>query len=401
MVDIDDEARMIGWRVRRIREDRDKPLRVIAGLAGMSTTTLWRIEQGRHAPTLTEIARLATALQIPPSELTKLPLPAPANGHNDSTTEAVRLVLDAVEIDQPGGVVLPLAVLVEQVSRIHDQRRACLFAEIATDLPGLIRNLHTTLATGTDHGELLELAVYLHVHVTRLWLLHAGAPTDLQRRVIFLARRLAQERDAATTLAVAESAVADLLLSNGAFEVGQATLNSLTLPPTTADTAGLVCALTVCHAKAAVLDGRPGDATEPMDTAVELAAQFGATRDTDSVGFVHTPVDVGIRRIFLALEADDPDQAVSIAQDMHPERHPFPVGRANYWQHYGRALARLRGRWEDAVRALRTAEDIFPTKVRRDPLVREAVAVLLTRTRRDSAAGRELHDMAYRVGLPV
>ena len=57
---------------------------------------------------------------------------------------------------------------------------------MATDLPGLTRNLHTTLATGTDHDELLDLAVYLHVHVTRLWLHHSSAPDDLIRRVVFL-----------------------------------------------------------------------------------------------------------------------------------------------------------------------------------------------------------------------
>ncbi|MGH4015257.1 MAG: hypothetical protein ACRDSL_15305 [Pseudonocardiaceae bacterium] len=66
-----------------------------------------------------------------------------------------------------------------------------------------------------------------------------------------------------------------------------------------------------------------------------------------------------------ALQAGDPDHAVSIAQDVHPERHPFLFGQAQYWVHYGEALARLRGRADDAVRALRTAEDIFPTKVRR------------------------------------
>ncbi|MGH3924522.1 MAG: hypothetical protein ACRDTT_16955 [Pseudonocardiaceae bacterium] len=58
-------------------------------------------------------------------------------------------------------------MLRDQVARIHAQRRACQFAEMATDLPGLIRNLHTALDTRVDHGELLELAVSLHVHVTR------------------------------------------------------------------------------------------------------------------------------------------------------------------------------------------------------------------------------------------
>ena len=146
------------------------------------------------------IVALANALQVAPSELTKLPVPAPANGHTDSTTEAVRLALDAIDTDRPGGVTLPVAVLRGLVALIHQQRRACQFADVATDLPGLIRNLHTTLATGADHAELLDLAVYLHVHVTRFWLIEACAPDDLLRRTVFLARRLARERGEVTTL---------------------------------------------------------------------------------------------------------------------------------------------------------------------------------------------------------
>jgi hypothetical protein len=118
------------------------------------------------------------------------------------------------------------------------------------------------------------------------------------------------------------------------------------------------------------------------------------------LGFVFGPVDAGRIRMWLALEADEPDQAVSIAQNVDPERHPFPVNRAHYWVQYGHALARLRGRRDDAVRALRTAEDIFPTKVRRDPLVRDVIATLLPGTRRD-AIGTELRRMAHRAGLPT
>jgi transcriptional regulator with XRE-family HTH domain len=152
-----EQARTIGWRLRRIRETRSKSLRVIAGLAGMSTSTLHRIEHGQRAVTLTEIVALANALEIAPSELTTLPIPAPANGHTDSITEAVRLTLDAIDAEILDGLVLPVAVLRDQVTQVHAQLRACQFAEVTTDLPGLIRNLHTTLATGADHGELLDL----------------------------------------------------------------------------------------------------------------------------------------------------------------------------------------------------------------------------------------------------
>ncbi len=284
-VDVED-ARTIGTRLRQIRKSRRKSLVVIAGLAGMSKSQLDRIERGEVAlDRLSEIVALANALHIAPSDLMRLPVPAPANGHTDSTTEAVRLALDAIDTDRPDGLALPVAVLRDQVARIHAQRRDCQFAEVATDLPRLIRNLHTTLATGADHGELLDLAVYLHVHVTRLWLVRVAAPADLIRRTVFLARRLAQQRDEVTTLGLAGFAVLDMLLTGGAFQLGQAELDSLTLPPTTADTAGLVGLVTAGHAVAAALDGRPDDVAAPME-----AAAGGCADERHPTGLLKAPL---------------------------------------------------------------------------------------------------------------
>jgi hypothetical protein len=293
-------------------------------------------------------------------------------------------------------------MLRDRVIQIQQRSRACQFAQVATDLPGLIRDVHTTLGTGAerDHGELLELAVYLHVHVTRLWLVHAAAPPDLVRRSVFLARHLAQEHGAVAMLAMAGFAVADVLLNGGAFELGKIELDSLNLPPLTADTAGLVGLVTTTRALAAVLDSRPGDAAAPMGAAGEIAARFEATGETDLLGFPLASTNVGFRRVRLALEAGEPDRAVSIARTVHPERHPFPVGQAQHWVHYGRALSQLKGRHDEAAQALRNAERIHPHRVLRDPFVRDTLTVLLPRARRD-AAGEELRGMARRAGLPA
>ncbi len=98
-----EDARTIGWRLLRVRDDRGKSLRVVAGLAGMSKDPLSRIERGERSPTLNELVALADALQISVSELTRLPVPAPANGHTDSTTKAIGLALDGIEVGHPGG----------------------------------------------------------------------------------------------------------------------------------------------------------------------------------------------------------------------------------------------------------------------------------------------------------
>jgi transcriptional regulator with XRE-family HTH domain len=395
------EARTIGARLLRIRVARGKSLRVVAGLAGMGKSKLSQIERGEVAlDSISDIVALANALQIAPSELMRLPVPAPANGHTDSTIEAIRLALDAIDVNRPGGVVLPVATLWEQVARIHGQRRACLTAEVATDLPTLIRNLHTALATGADHDELLELGVYLHAHITRWWLLEAAAAADLIRRVVFLTRRLAEERDTVTMLGVAAMVVADTLLHSGAFELGQAELDAVTMPPTTAETYGLVGQLTGLHAASAWFNGRPGDVAAPLDAVDELGRAFGMAGEIDSTGYVCGPVDAVNGRMFWALEAGDVDRVAGIARGVDPEQHPFPVNRAHYWAQYGRALSRLRGRRDDAVEALRRAEEIHPHRVQRDPFVREVLAEMLARSQRD-AGSRELRGMAYRAGLPV
>ncbi len=67
------DARTIGRRLYQIRNSRRKSLRVVAGLAGMSTTQLWRIEHGERAlDSISETVALADALQIAPSELMRI-----------------------------------------------------------------------------------------------------------------------------------------------------------------------------------------------------------------------------------------------------------------------------------------------------------------------------------------
>jgi Mg-chelatase subunit ChlI len=85
---------------------------------------------------------------------------------------------------------------------------------------------------------------------------------------------------------------------------------------------------------------------------------------------------------------------------MNPQAHANRSRQVAYWADYGQALARLRGRHEDAVRALRRAELISPHRIQRNPIVREVLGELLIRSRHD-AVGRELRGMAYRAGLPI
>lgn len=119
-----DDSRTVGRRLKELRVWRGKSQRVIAELAGISEGYLSRLEHG-HSPVERRslIVALANALDIAPSELTKLPLPAPGNGHTDSATDEVRRALVAVDLGRPGGEVFPIEELRGRVTRLPPARR--------------------------------------------------------------------------------------------------------------------------------------------------------------------------------------------------------------------------------------------------------------------------------------
>ncbi|MGH3911901.1 MAG: helix-turn-helix domain-containing protein [Pseudonocardiaceae bacterium] len=71
------DSTVAGRGLRQLRRARGKTLEVVAGLAGISPSYLYRLEAGeRSLDRLSTIVVLAQALQIAPSELITLQLSA-------------------------------------------------------------------------------------------------------------------------------------------------------------------------------------------------------------------------------------------------------------------------------------------------------------------------------------
>lgn len=392
-----EEMRTIGWRVRQIRDARQKPLRVVAGLAGMSKATLSRIERGeRPLDSRSETVALANALGVAPSELTKLPEPTAGNGEGEAV-KGVRRALIAVSRDEPAGQVVPVDVLRTRTSVLVAAQRRCEHEQVGQELPGLIRDLHSSMAAGRDVGELLPVATLLHVQGSHAFLADMGAPVDLRWQAATLARRTARERGTADCLGLAAFGAGNGLLAAGEFDEAQAELDSVSVPTNSPESMQLAGMIAMSHSLVAASARRPGDVDAPLDYAAELAQRTG---QGNAYWLAFGPTNVGVWRASAALEARDFARAVSIAETLQPERLPTATKQATYWANYGRALARIRGRRDDAVRALRKAELISSARVQRHPFVRDVLAELLAHSRRD-AIGRELRGMAYRAGLPV
>ncbi len=399
-----EEARAIGARLRRIRNARDKSLVVVAGLAGISKSHLSRIERGEVAlDSRSETVALANALQVAPSEFTgweqeELKRPDSGKKDKDGAVEVVHHALTAVELGHfNGGRVFSVEVLRDRIAYVQQARRRGRFAAVGIRLPALITDLHASIVAGRDVGELLPLATLLYVDTVAHWLHDAGAP-ELRLQAAGLARDAAREHGDRATLAVAAWGTSVALLTDRMLDLAQLELDSVVLPATTSATAGVLCGLNMTQALVAAVGKRAGEVDAPMETASELAQRFGA--GDDRLGYVVGPAEVGVRRMVLALEAGDSDRAVSIGQGVRPQEISIVARKAGYWMAYGQALAWTRGRQNEAVRALRTAEQLFPERVLRNPFVRDVLAELLPWSRRD-AVGRELRGMAFRAGLPV
>jgi hypothetical protein len=176
---------------------------------------------------------LANALQISPSELARLPVPAPGNAHTDSAIEAIRLALMAVNHRDPGGDVLPMDALREQVGALVGAGSVGDQELTGRELPILIRDLHTTVAAGRDVVELLDLAVLLHIQAAIAWLRIAGALPDLREQASVLACRAAEERDTPTARGLTAAGAVRVMLSTEAFDLAQAEFDSVTVPTNT------------------------------------------------------------------------------------------------------------------------------------------------------------------------
>lgn len=394
-------ARTIGRRVRQIRHARAKSLAVIAGLAGISEGHLSRIERGERAlDSRSLIVALANALEVAPRELIRLPVPTPANGHTDSTVEAVRLALLAVSNDQPRGQVLPVEVLRAKITATVDALCRCdRESEVGAALPVLIRDLHASIAAGSDIAELLPLAAWLHTQATVPWLRLAGDTMDLCSLTLMLARRAAQDHGTPAPLGLVAASTARVLIAEGALDLAQAAMDAVTVPTNTPETLQLTGFLALRRSMVAAHDERPDDVASALTYATEVAQRTG---EGNAYGLGFGPVNVGLYQIAGLVTVGDHERAVALAEGLNPEAPTNQSQRAAYWGDYGRALARVRGRRDDAVVALHRAELISPHRVLRDPITREVIGELLMRSRRrDDALGRELRGMAYRAGLPV
>lgn len=384
----------VGAAVRSARLQRGMSQHVLAGLAGRGQPWLSKIERGLlPLERRQDLRALSDALAVSPAELTGQPYDPDDRtaGGAQATVPAIRRAV----LDSPAPGAEPLEALAVAVEEMTVRRQAFQLEQAGSVLPGLLLALRgrpekdaarlrcwvwyegASLVRDLGHGDLALLMLDRFADDADL----AGDAALAGAAAFVRVHTLASTPVGAVRAAAAES---DRASSEVEAPQGQESVAAL---------GGLLLAGSFAHAAA----GSPGEAVARLDEAEALAGHVTGPSVVARHNIFVGP-NVALHRIMVSVEVGDPDAAARAADETIPAQlGAWPARVASYWADLGRAYAQLQ-RDDEAVRALRLAEQVSPLRVRLHPLVREAVGGMVQRAH-ERAVGRDLRGLAYRMGV--
>jgi transcriptional regulator with XRE-family HTH domain len=384
-----------GARVRAVRVRQGVSLGALAAATGLSKSYLSRAERGeRGLDRRGVLESIADALRVPLAELTGQPYQprSPAETAAQAAALDVRDALMGTELgEEPMGPVRPVEQVERELWRVERLAEASNYAGFGPLLPQLIVDAHAAAAGGPDGLVQLMRCCFM---VGRLC--KGTGHYELGWIAADRAHRAAMRSGDPVLVGAADVLRGFLMVSAGvrprdrALAVTTRSAEQLTRQPLSVDGAEVLGMLHLVGAFAHAAAGGFAAADERLAEAGELAAHTG---DGNAWGLWFGPTNVGAWRVAIAVERGGAGAVAELAEAVDDGLLP-PFRRASMLADVGRALARERGRQDDAVEAFLRAEMIAPHQLHADPYAREAVASLLA-----AAGGQRLRGLARRVGV--
>lgn len=386
-----------GERIRARRLILKKSLREIAGLAGISHTTLGRIESGEiSASNRFQLADIAQALRCPVDMLTGVAVPGGKDGTETQAAayETIRALLDAdLEFPAAAGDLVPFGAMLDRTTEAIGYRQACDYARLTRMLPTLIRDLHTA-TTGEHRPEALRCLVRL-AEAASFAVRYTGQPAAATVASDF-ARQAAIELGDPVMLAFGEWARAHSALGCGLHEravliTGKA-IGALEAATHTDGQYEMLGMLHLTNAFGLVGAGRMGDSVAPLAEAATLAELTG---ETTTLALMFGPTNRKLWELAILTDGGDPLDALQLGADINVQLVPSTSRQATFYLDMSRAAYRT-GEHDRAVMLMETAERLAPQRVHGDPLAVDLVRGMLDIARK-RAAGPRLRGLAERM----
>jgi transcriptional regulator with XRE-family HTH domain len=390
-----------GERIRLYRRRIGLTQEQCAQLKGCTVSAWRKWESGeRQVAAFSDWIEIARILRVRDLyRLTGLPvsdLPEEPSEHD--TVPAIRAAMvsfDPALSDEPDVKRLDLAV--ETAWDIWQERRP--FTQIGSMLPGLITEVRAAIPVvdGPDRDSLLHTATMLYF-LTRAFTKRVGAQ-DVSLLAADRAMQASIKADDLDFRAASAWNVGMILAEQGHTEVvaelarDAAAMLEPTLPDAPPERMSIFGAL---HLLRAVQYARLGDehgVAQALEIADRVAAKVGERNDFRTV---FGPTNVGIYRVWLAVELSKPGEAIRAAQQCDVSALPSVERRFSYCVELSRAYG-IRGEDVAAVHMLLRAERESAEELRFNVDVRAMVRELLRRE--NSLTRAELRPLADRIGV--
>jgi hypothetical protein len=344
-----------------------------------------------------EIARILRVRDL--YKLTGLPVgEMPEEPSEHDTVPAIRAAMVSFTPRLTGEPdVRQLSAAAKTAWDIWQERRP--FRQIGMMLPGLITEARATipLVDGPERDQLLRTVSMLYF-LTRAFTKRVGAH-DVSMLAADRAMAAAIKADDLDMRAAAAWNVGMILAGQGHTEVVAelATDAAAMLEPTLADAPDRrMSVYGALHLLRATQFARMGDehgVAKALEIAEQIAAKIGERNDFRTV---FGPTNVGIYRVWLAVELSKPGEAIRAAQSCDVSAVPSVERRFSYFVELARAYS-IRGEDVAAVHMLLRAERESLDELRFNQKVQ---AIVREQLRRENSLTRsELRPLADRIGV--
>lgn len=400
----------IGQRARTIRRRRGLSLEVAAGLAGISTGFLSRLERGeRNFERRGLLEDLAAALGCAVADLTGQPY-LPTDRATADAMAAVPGIREALHSygpdDVPDVPLRPLPQLTHRAREANEHTTQARYGlagrEIGAVLAELTAHAHTAPAAERDQASQAAVLACFAAGVVASRTGHSDLAVAAAQRGYELARRHGDPATLGFARWYWALELTSVAARDRAYTVATAGIDELTTAvDTTTHTdntrpAEVVGLLHLQQARAAAREQRADDAATHLGEAAVIADRIG-----EHNGFEQHfgPTNVAAWRLPIGIELGEGPRAAEKVTRAQVDIDALGSAERSSSTHLdlARAWAQDGGNHDaEAVRHLDAADRVAPSRTRPDPIARELVETLARRARRRAW---ELDSLRNRFGV--
>jgi transcriptional regulator with XRE-family HTH domain len=393
----------IGQQVRTYRRARGMSQLELADLTGVERTYISKIENGRKpVDSRTLLNKLADALSVTVPDLTQQHTEPTDRQQSEAQSSIARIqqALIAEGTDVIAGGPRPVDVLNAGADRALLLRMEGDYVGLGQIAPGLISDLYAaTTANPDDQVALLALSKITFAAAMGMKEL---ARVDLAWNAAMASRQAAEKLEDGVAIAAADFVRSQVSLAAGAVKRASGIATSA-VDALTGDGDQAMQVRGMLHLQAALCLTAEARRFGDMhliggsdDHAVEAGRLAAHTGEGRSYELRFGPTNVGVWRLSLAMEREEPGRVPEIAATIDESKLDTAHRRARFYIEQGRAYAKIK-QYQPAVTQLLKAEKAAPLYVRTRPVVRELTGYMLRDAQRRLAGGK-LGEFAVRVG---